>query len=177
MTDHYRYLTTVHTGFVVVDRRTFIPTVVLVPGYLYCTVLCTVLTTGWYLDFPNPLWIRTNNQKPTTNSSKKQTTLNAQTAHHFVHTSSLYLHRIITMVFTRSRPVMARYDVSSHMVKWWKGVKPTDGQVRFRWARPFTLIIWRCTLRLLWQKLEVENVQLASCRHFHLLKVWIESQK
>jgi hypothetical protein len=34
------------------------------------------------------------------------------------------------MVLARSRPVMARYDVSSQMVKWWKGYKPTDGQVR-----------------------------------------------
>mmetsp|Transcript_5209 Transcript_5209/g.6371 ORF Transcript_5209/g.6371 Transcript_5209/m.6371 type:complete len:95 (-) Transcript_5209:236-520(-) len=33
------------------------------------------------------------------------------------------------MVFSRSRPVLARYDVSSHMVKWWKGYKPADGQV------------------------------------------------
>mmetsp|Transcript_23331 Transcript_23331/g.34565 ORF Transcript_23331/g.34565 Transcript_23331/m.34565 type:complete len:95 (-) Transcript_23331:181-465(-) len=33
------------------------------------------------------------------------------------------------MVFARSRPVLARYDVSSHMNKWWKGQKPTDGQV------------------------------------------------
>jgi len=37
---------------------------------------------------------------------------------------------IVKMVFTRSRPIMARYDVSSHMVKWWKGTRPTDGQVR-----------------------------------------------
>lgn len=34
------------------------------------------------------------------------------------------------MVFSRSRPILARYDVSSHMVKWWKGSKPADGQVR-----------------------------------------------
>lgn len=36
------------------------------------------------------------------------------------------------MAFARSRTVFARSDVSSHMVKWWKGHKPTDGQVR-RW--------------------------------------------
>eukprot|EP00979_Chaetoceros_neogracilis_P006789 scaffold1388_cov267-Chaetoceros_neogracile.AAC.26 len=33
------------------------------------------------------------------------------------------------MVFARSRPVMARSDVSSHMVKWWKGHKATDGMI------------------------------------------------
>lgn len=33
------------------------------------------------------------------------------------------------MVLSRSRPLMARYDVSSHMVKWWKGHKATDGQI------------------------------------------------
>lgn len=32
--------------------------------------------------------------------------------------------------FSRSRAVLARYDVSPHMVKWWKGYKPDDGQVR-----------------------------------------------
>lgn len=33
---------------------------------------------------------------------------------------------------SRSRPLMGpmRYDVSPHLVKWWKGVKPDDGQVR-----------------------------------------------
>ena len=36
------------------------------------------------------------------------------------------------MAFARSRTVFARSDVSSHMVKWWKGHKPTDGQVRLR---------------------------------------------
>ena len=145
-----------------------VATVVVPVHSYYCTGTSTTVPYSpyWYLDFPNPLWIRTNNQKPTTKSYNKQTaaiknkhpTPNAQTAHRFVHTTALYLHRIITMVFTRSRPVMARYDVSSHMVKWWKGVKPTDGQVRFRWARPFTLIVWRCTMRLPWQKLEIENV-------------------
>ena len=38
------------------------------------------------------------------------------------------------MVFSRSRPVLARYDVSSHMVKWWKGQKPDNGQVRGWWS-------------------------------------------
>eukprot|EP00552_Chaetoceros_brevis_P003779 CAMPEP_0197737970 /NCGR_PEP_ID=MMETSP1435-20131217/11909_1 /TAXON_ID=426625 /ORGANISM="Chaetoceros brevis, Strain CCMP164" /LENGTH=94 /DNA_ID=CAMNT_0043326677 /DNA_START=5 /DNA_END=289 /DNA_ORIENTATION=+ len=33
------------------------------------------------------------------------------------------------MVFARSRPALVRYDVSSHMVKWWKGHSPTNGQV------------------------------------------------
>lgn len=31
--------------------------------------------------------------------------------------------------FARSRPLMARYDVSPHLTKWWKGVRPDDGQV------------------------------------------------
>mmetsp|Transcript_3302 Transcript_3302/g.3850 ORF Transcript_3302/g.3850 Transcript_3302/m.3850 type:complete len:98 (+) Transcript_3302:40-333(+) len=36
------------------------------------------------------------------------------------------------MVFARSRTLMARSDVSSHMVKWWKGqvsTKVMDGQI------------------------------------------------
>jgi hypothetical protein len=37
---------------------------------------------------------------------------------------------MISGAFTRSRTVLARYDVSPHMVKWWKGFKPDDGQVR-----------------------------------------------
>jgi hypothetical protein len=37
---------------------------------------------------------------------------------------------MVSGAFTRSRAVLARYDVSPHMVKWWKGVKPDDGQVR-----------------------------------------------
>jgi len=39
-------------------------------------------------------------------------------------------------VFTRSRPLMARYDVSPHLVKWWKNVKPDDGQIT-RHLSPF----------------------------------------
>jgi hypothetical protein len=38
--------------------------------------------------------------------------------------------------FVRSRAVMARYDVSPHMVKWWKGCKPDDGQIT-RHLSPF----------------------------------------
>ncbi|KAL3827377.1 hypothetical protein ACHAXA_003111 [Cyclostephanos tholiformis] len=37
---------------------------------------------------------------------------------------------MISSAFARSRPLMARYDVSPHMVKWWKAVRPDDGQVR-----------------------------------------------
>mmetsp|Transcript_15170 Transcript_15170/g.23111 ORF Transcript_15170/g.23111 Transcript_15170/m.23111 type:complete len:101 (-) Transcript_15170:235-537(-) len=39
---------------------------------------------------------------------------------------------------SRSRPLMGpvRYDVSPHLVKWWKGVKPDDGQV-IRHLSPF----------------------------------------
>jgi len=33
------------------------------------------------------------------------------------------------MVFIRSRPVLARYDVSPHMIKWWKAKRTNDGQV------------------------------------------------
>mmetsp|Transcript_2693 Transcript_2693/g.7053 ORF Transcript_2693/g.7053 Transcript_2693/m.7053 type:complete len:95 (-) Transcript_2693:387-671(-) len=33
------------------------------------------------------------------------------------------------MVLSRSRPLLARYDVSPHMVKWWKSQKPDNGQV------------------------------------------------
>jgi len=33
------------------------------------------------------------------------------------------------MVFIRSRPVLARYDVSPHMIKWWKAKRTNDGQI------------------------------------------------
>lgn len=33
--------------------------------------------------------------------------------------------------FARSRPLMARYDVAPHLTKWWKGVRPDDGQVSY----------------------------------------------
>lgn len=36
--------------------------------------------------------------------------------------------RVFTM-FARSAVRMARYDVSPHLSKWWKGVRPDDGQV------------------------------------------------
>ena len=36
---------------------------------------------------------------------------------------------ISTSAFARSRPLMARYDVSMHMTKWWKAHRPDDGQV------------------------------------------------
>mmetsp|Transcript_13825 Transcript_13825/g.22906 ORF Transcript_13825/g.22906 Transcript_13825/m.22906 type:complete len:99 (+) Transcript_13825:26-322(+) len=39
-------------------------------------------------------------------------------------------------VFSRSRPLLARYDVSPHLVKWWAKVKPDDGQVT-RHLSPF----------------------------------------
>ena len=32
----------------------------------------------------------------------------------------------------RTRPLLARYDVSPHMVKWWAKVKPDNGQVSER---------------------------------------------
>eukprot|EP00984_Skeletonema_dohrnii_P016124 scaffold7103_cov96-Skeletonema_dohrnii-CCMP3373.AAC.2 len=31
-------------------------------------------------------------------------------------------------MFARSAVRMARYDVSPHLSKWWKGVRPDDGQ-------------------------------------------------
>jgi hypothetical protein len=37
---------------------------------------------------------------------------------------------MLSSAFARSRPLMARYDVSPHMTKWWKAVRPDDGQVR-----------------------------------------------
>jgi hypothetical protein len=37
---------------------------------------------------------------------------------------------VLPGVFARSRPALARYDVSPHMVKWWKAQRPDDGQVR-----------------------------------------------
>jgi hypothetical protein len=33
-------------------------------------------------------------------------------------------------MFARSRVLAARYDVSPHLTKWWKGVRPDEGQVR-----------------------------------------------
>mmetsp|Transcript_21970 Transcript_21970/g.30882 ORF Transcript_21970/g.30882 Transcript_21970/m.30882 type:complete len:95 (+) Transcript_21970:56-340(+) len=33
------------------------------------------------------------------------------------------------MVFAKSRPLLARYDVSPHMLKWWKSSKGSDGQI------------------------------------------------
>ena len=36
---------------------------------------------------------------------------------------------MLSSAFARSRPLMARYDVSPHMTKWWKAVRPDEGQV------------------------------------------------
>mmetsp|Transcript_7896 Transcript_7896/g.14224 ORF Transcript_7896/g.14224 Transcript_7896/m.14224 type:complete len:99 (-) Transcript_7896:317-613(-) len=36
---------------------------------------------------------------------------------------------VLPGVFARSRPALARYDVSPHMVKWWKAQRPDDGQI------------------------------------------------
>ena len=33
-------------------------------------------------------------------------------------------------MFSRSRALLARNDVAPHMVKWWKGVRPSEGMVR-----------------------------------------------
>lgn len=33
------------------------------------------------------------------------------------------------MVLSRTRPVMARYDVAPAMVKWWKSQLPDNGQI------------------------------------------------
>ncbi|KAL7539824.1 hypothetical protein ACHAXR_009639 [Thalassiosira sp. AJA248-18] len=43
---------------------------------------------------------------------------------------------MISSAFARSRPLMARHDVSPHLTKWWKGVRPDDGQVT-RHLSPF----------------------------------------
>ncbi|KAL7464491.1 hypothetical protein ACHAXS_004826 [Conticribra weissflogii] len=43
---------------------------------------------------------------------------------------------MLSSAFARSRPVMARHDVSPHLVKWWKGVRPDEGQVT-RHLSPF----------------------------------------
>ncbi len=48
-----------------------------------------------------------------------------------LHSKQNALFSILKMVFARSRTLMARSDVSSHMVKWWKGqvsTKVMDGQ-------------------------------------------------
>jgi len=67
---------------------------------------------------------------------------NNRTPHKTTHTrSSTNCPTMIYSAFARSRPLMARYDVSPHMTKWWKAVRPDDGQVRpvssdiarFRW--------------------------------------------
>lgn len=38
---------------------------------------------------------------------------------------------MISGAFSRSRTLMARHDVSPHMTKWWKAVRPDEGQVSF----------------------------------------------
>mmetsp|Transcript_12094 Transcript_12094/g.21500 ORF Transcript_12094/g.21500 Transcript_12094/m.21500 type:complete len:98 (-) Transcript_12094:260-553(-) len=43
---------------------------------------------------------------------------------------------MMSSAFARSRPLMARYDVAPHLTKWWKGVRPDDGQVT-RHLSPF----------------------------------------
>eukprot|EP00543_Licmophora_paradoxa_P009056 CAMPEP_0202445884 /NCGR_PEP_ID=MMETSP1360-20130828/4606_1 /ASSEMBLY_ACC=CAM_ASM_000848 /TAXON_ID=515479 /ORGANISM="Licmophora paradoxa, Strain CCMP2313" /LENGTH=98 /DNA_ID=CAMNT_0049062287 /DNA_START=12 /DNA_END=308 /DNA_ORIENTATION=- len=43
---------------------------------------------------------------------------------------------VASRAFSRSRVIMARYDVSPHMVKWWSKVRPDDGQVS-RHLSPF----------------------------------------
>eukprot|EP00585_Thalassiosira_rotula_P003398 CAMPEP_0196142886 /NCGR_PEP_ID=MMETSP0910-20130528/12498_1 /TAXON_ID=49265 /ORGANISM="Thalassiosira rotula, Strain GSO102" /LENGTH=97 /DNA_ID=CAMNT_0041404261 /DNA_START=80 /DNA_END=373 /DNA_ORIENTATION=- len=43
---------------------------------------------------------------------------------------------MISSAFGRSRPLMARYDVSPHLTKWWKAVRPDDGQIT-RHLSPF----------------------------------------
>ena len=35
-------------------------------------------------------------------------------------------------MLSRTRPMLARYDVSPHMVKWWKSQLKDNGQVRSR---------------------------------------------
>ena len=45
-------------------------------------------------------------------------------------TNPLNLETTSTMsAFARSRTLMARYDVAPHLTKWWKGVRPDEGQV------------------------------------------------
>merc|ERR1711971_1450508 len=43
---------------------------------------------------------------------------------------------MISSAFARSRPLMARHDVSPHLAKWWKGVRPDEGQIS-RHISPF----------------------------------------
>mmetsp|Transcript_17802 Transcript_17802/g.17188 ORF Transcript_17802/g.17188 Transcript_17802/m.17188 type:complete len:98 (+) Transcript_17802:58-351(+) len=43
---------------------------------------------------------------------------------------------MVLSAFSRSRPLMARYDVSPHMVKWWKSNKNVNGEVT-RHLSPF----------------------------------------
>eukprot|EP00578_Thalassiosira_sp_NH16_P021998 CAMPEP_0181098044 /NCGR_PEP_ID=MMETSP1071-20121207/11903_1 /TAXON_ID=35127 /ORGANISM="Thalassiosira sp., Strain NH16" /LENGTH=97 /DNA_ID=CAMNT_0023180587 /DNA_START=62 /DNA_END=355 /DNA_ORIENTATION=+ len=43
---------------------------------------------------------------------------------------------MISSAFGRSRPLMARHDVSPHLTKWWKAVRPDEGQVT-RHLSPF----------------------------------------
>ena len=53
---------------------------------------------------------------------------------------------ISTSAFARSRPLMARYDVSMHMTKWWKAHRPDDGQVCILFLFGFTS--WSEELRI-----------------------------
>lgn len=38
--------------------------------------------------------------------------------------------KMVGSAIRRTRPMLARYDVSPHMVKWWKSQLKDDGQVR-----------------------------------------------
>ena len=46
---------------------------------------------------------------------------------------------MVSAAFSRSRMLMARHDVSPHMTKWWKAVRPDDGQVSISLVLGFLL--------------------------------------
>jgi len=43
----------------------------------------------------------------------------------------------MSSAFARSRILLAREDVSPHLVKWWKKIRDTDGEVRIGYADSF----------------------------------------
>ena len=73
-------------------------------------------------------------------------------------------------MFARSAVRMARYDVSPHLTKWWKGVRPDNGQVSlFSFAHQnmrmvggggefcrFAIIIWGVTYYILEAELLID---------------------
>lgn len=71
--------------------------------------------------------------------------------------------KMISSAFARSRPLMARHDVSPHLTKWWKGVRPDDGQVSlifFLAIRGFVGVAGGCQGLWVWDETVNERMEL-----------------